>query len=71
VDGGRDATTVGAAATAVGSTVIVTMSMPVINVSTLFIWWEDQEGNDGCGIATKDDDDTDAEAGGTRAISWR
>ena len=50
---------------------IVTMSMPVINVSTLFIWWEDQEGNDGCGIATKDDDDTDAEAGGTRAISWR
>ncbi len=63
-DGGRDATTAGAAATAVGSTVIATMLMPVIDVSTLFIGWEDREGDDSSGVATKDDDDTDAEAGG-------
>jgi hypothetical protein len=58
------ATTAGAAATAVGSTAIATMSMPVIDISTLFIGREDQEGNDGSGVATEDDDDTDAEAGG-------
>ena len=41
-----------------------TASMPVINIGALFIGREDQEGNDGSGIATEDDDDTDAEAGG-------
>jgi hypothetical protein len=30
----------------------------------LFIGWEDREGDDGSGVATEDDDDTDAEAGG-------
>jgi hypothetical protein len=57
-------TTAGAAATAVGSTVIATMSMPVIDVGTLVIGWEDREGDDGSGVATEDDDDTDADAGG-------
>jgi hypothetical protein len=57
-------TTAGAAATAVGSTVIATMSMPVIDIGALFIGWEDREGDDGSGVATEDDDDTDAEAGG-------
>ena len=58
------ATMAGAAATAVGSTVIVTMLMPVINIGVLFIGREDREGNDSSGAATEDDDDTDAEAGG-------
>ena len=52
------ATTVGAAETAVGSTAIATMSMPVI------IGREDWEGDDGSGVATEDDDDTNTEAGG-------
>ena len=56
--------TTGAAATAVGSTVIATMSMPVIDIGALFIGREDREGDDGSGVATEDDDDTDAEAGG-------
>ena len=29
-----------------------------------FIGWEDWEGNNGSGIATEDDDDTDVEGGG-------
>ena len=32
--------------------------------------WEDWEGDDGSGVATEDDDDTDVGAGGTRTISW-
>jgi hypothetical protein len=58
------ATMADTAATAVGSTVIVTMLMPVINIGVLFIGREDREGNDSSGAATEDDDDTDAEAGG-------
>ncbi len=62
------ATTAGAAATAVGSTAIATMLMPVINIGALFIGREDREGNDGSGDATEDDDDTDVEAGGVRTL---
>ncbi len=40
------------------------MSMPVINIGTLFIGREDWEGDDGSGVATEDDDDTDTEARG-------
>jgi hypothetical protein len=58
------ATTAGAAVTAVGSTVIAPMLMPVIDIGALFIGREDREGDDGSGVATEDDDDTDAEAGG-------
>ena len=50
-----------------------TTSMPVIDIGALFIGRKDWEGDDGSGVATEDDDDTDAEAGGaraTRAISW-
>ena len=61
-------TTAGAAATVVGSTVIATMSMPVIDIGALFIGQEDREGDDGSDVATEDDDDTDAEAGGVRAL---
>ncbi len=57
------ATTAGAAATAVGSTAIATMSMPVIDIGALFIGREDREGDDGSGVAAEDDGDTDAEAG--------
>ena len=32
--------------------------------------WEDWEGDDGSGVATEDDDDTDVGAGGMRTISW-
>ena len=39
-------------------------SMPAIDISALFIGREDWEGNDGRGVTTEDDDDTDAEAGG-------
>ena len=39
-------------------------SMPAIDISTLFIGREDWEGDDGRGVTTEDDDDTDAEAGG-------
>jgi hypothetical protein len=56
--------TAGAAVTAVGCTAIATMLMPVIDIGTLFICQEDWGGNDGSGIATEDDDDTYAEAGG-------
>jgi len=38
--------------------------MPVIHIGVLFIGREDWEGNNGSGIATEDDDDTDVEAGG-------
>ncbi len=41
-----------------------TTMMPVIDIGALFIGREDREGNDGSGVATEDDDDTDAEAGG-------
>ena len=41
-----------------------TTSMPVINIDALFIGREDREGDDGSGVATEDDGDTDAEAGG-------
>ena len=40
------------------------MSMPVIDIGELFIGREDREGDDGSGVATEDDSDTDAEAGG-------
>jgi hypothetical protein len=39
-------------------------SMPAIDIGALFIGREDQEGDDGSGIATEDDDDTEVEAGG-------
>jgi hypothetical protein len=39
------------------------MSMPVINIGALFIGREDREGNNGSGVATEDDNDTDVEAG--------
>ena len=53
------ATTVGTAAVAAaaGSTAIKTTLMPVINVGALFIGREEQEGNDGSGMATEDDKD--------------
>ncbi len=38
--------------------------MPAIDIGALFIGREDREGDDGSGIATEDDDDTDVEAGG-------
>jgi len=38
--------------------------MPAINIGVLFIGREDWEGDDGSGVATEDDDDTDAEGGG-------
>ena len=37
---------------------------PVIDIGALFIGREDREGDDGSGIATEDDDDTNVEAGG-------
>ena len=43
---------------------MVTTPMPVIDIGALFIGREDQEGDDGSGVATEDDDETDAEAGG-------
>jgi len=39
-------------------------SMPAIHIGALSIGREDREGNNGSGVATEDDDDTDAEAGG-------
>jgi hypothetical protein len=48
-----------------GSPATAKMLMPVIDIGTLFIGREDWEGDDGSGVATEDDDDTeDAEAGG-------
>jgi hypothetical protein len=38
--------------------------MPAIDIGALFIGREDRECDDGSGIATEDDDDTDVEAGG-------
>ena len=40
------------------------MPVTVIDIGPLFIGREDREGDDGSGVATEDDDDTDAEAGG-------
>jgi hypothetical protein len=42
----------------------VTTTMPAIDIGALFIGWDDREGDEGSGVATEDDDDTDAEAGG-------
>jgi hypothetical protein len=58
------ATTAGVAMTAVGSTAIATMSMPVIDIGALFIGREDREEDDDSDVAAEDDDDTNAEAGG-------
>ena len=41
-----------------------TTSMPGIDIGALFIGREDWEGDDGSGIATEDDDDTNVEAWG-------
>ena len=38
--------------------------MPGIDIGALFIGWEDREGDDGSGVATEDDDYTNAETGG-------
>ena len=38
--------------------------MPAIDIDALLIGREDQEGNNGSGFVTKDDDDTDGKAGG-------
>ena len=38
--------------------------MPAIHIGALFIGREDREGNDGSGVTTEDDDDTDVETGG-------
>jgi len=46
-------------------------SMPAIHIGALFIGREDREGNDGSGVTTEDDDDTDAEAGGYARNFWR
>jgi hypothetical protein len=58
------ATLAGAPSTALGSTAIMTMSMPAINIGALFIGREDREGDNGSGVTTEDDDDTNTEAGG-------
>ena len=44
--------------------------MPAINTGALFIGRKDWEGDDGSRVATEDDDDTDAEAGGVRARNF-
>ena len=38
--------------------------MPAIDIGALFIGREDREGEDGSGIVTEDEDDTNVEAGG-------
>ena len=38
--------------------------MTLMLIGVLFIWQEDWEGDDGSGVTTEDDNDTDAEAGG-------
>jgi hypothetical protein len=38
--------------------------MPAIDIGTLFIGREDRVGDNGSGVVTEDDNDTDAEAGG-------
>ena len=54
----------GAAARRRRSPATTTTPMPGIDICTLFIGREDREGDNGSGVATEDDDDTDAEAGG-------
>ena len=54
----------GSAARRRRSPATATTSMPAIDIGALFIGREDREGDDGSGIATEDDDDTDVEAGG-------
>ena len=56
-------TTVGATAQRWWSPATTTMSMPMIDIGTLFIGREDREGDDGSGIAREDVDDADTEAG--------
>ena len=41
--------------------------MHVINIGVLFIGREVWEGNDGSGVVTEDDNNTDAKAGGVHA----
>jgi hypothetical protein len=43
---------------------MVTTPMPVIDIGALFIGREDQEGDDGSGVATEEDDETDVETEG-------
>ena len=50
--------------TLVQSLATMTTPMPAINIGTLFSRQEDQEGNDGSGVVTEDDDGTDLEGGG-------
>ena len=52
-----------AAAAAAGSPATTTTLMPAIDVGTLFIGWEEREGNNGTGVVTEDDDDANAEVG--------
>ena len=47
-----------------GEYAIATMSMPMIDIGALFIGREEWEGDDGSDVATEDDDNTNAEAGG-------
>ncbi len=54
----------GATARRQRSPATATTSMPAIDIGTLFIGREDQEGDNGSGFATEDDDDTDAGEGG-------
>ena len=56
-------TTVGAAVRRRWSQATATTLMPVIDIGTLFIKWEDWEGNDSSGVVTEDDNDANAEAG--------
>ena len=67
--GGRDPPSldrcnIGAAARRRRSPATTTTSMPAIDIGALFIGREDREGEDGSGIVTEDEDDTNVEAGG-------
>jgi hypothetical protein len=61
----------GAAARRRRSPATAMTSMPAIDIGALFIGRDDREGDDGSGIATEDDYNTDVTWGGTRAISRR
>ena len=54
----------GAAAWRRWSPATATTSMPAIDIGALFVGREDREGDDGSGVTTEDDDNTDVEAGG-------
>ena len=67
--GGRDPPSLdhcndGAAARRQRSPATTTTLMPGINIGALFIGREDREGDDGSGVATEDDGNTNVEAGG-------